>query len=78
MEIEKMHIRRVVEWQETRTIISQFEMIKEIFSQFLINLIKILSKYKSLETILLTWSIKVLLSTFMVRIISILTLPADI
>ena len=36
-------------------------MIKEIFSQFLINLIKILSKYKSLETILLTWSIKVLL-----------------
>lgn len=33
----------------TRTIISHFEMIKEILSQFqfLINLIKILSKYKS-------------------------------
>ena len=57
----------------TRTIISHFEMIKENLSQFLINLIKILSKYKSLETILLTCSIKVLLSTFMVRIISILT-----
>ena len=71
-----MHIRAVVESQEQGlTIISHFEMIKEILSQFqfLINLIKILSKYKSLETILLTCSIKVLLSTFMVRIISILT-----
>ena len=37
-------------------------MIKEIFTESLINLIKILSKYKSFETILLTCSIKVLLS----------------
>ena len=45
-----MHIRAVVESQEQGlTIISHFEMIKEILSQFqfLINLIKILSKYKS-------------------------------
>ena len=46
----------------TRAIISHFEMIKEIFTESLINLIKILSKYKSFETILLTCSIKVLLS----------------
>ena len=64
--------------RKNKDIISHFEMIKENSSQFLINLIKILSKYKSLETILLTCSIKVLLSTFMVRIISILTLLADI
>ena len=49
--------------RKNKDIISHFEMIKEIFTESLINLIKILSKYKSFETILLACSIKVLLSS---------------